>query len=126
MRSSHVTWLRSRLFSTMTIRRGSDHSFQYLEIVIITLRPFICMAPSPMKAMTTRSGNAGHDAVFRQAFGQLPERALRVDGVGRCQRALLERFPPIGHTGLDPFPPMIRRLLLQQREQCAQSDGTVA
>src|ERR1700743_2185576 len=58
MRSSQVTWFRSRLFSTITIRRGSDHSFQYLDIVIITFRPFICIAPSPMNAITTRFGNA--------------------------------------------------------------------
>ena len=30
--------------------------FQYLDTVIITLRPFICIAPSPMKPMTGRSG----------------------------------------------------------------------
>jgi hypothetical protein len=27
------------------------------QIVIITFRPFICVAPSSMNAMTTRSGN---------------------------------------------------------------------
>src|SRR3954465_1779051 len=57
-RSSHVTWLRSRLLRTRTISRGLDHFFQYLEIVIMTLRPFICMAPSPMHAITVRSGKA--------------------------------------------------------------------
>ena len=61
-RSSQVTWLRSWLFSTITISRGFDHSFQYLEMVIITFRPFICIAPSPIKASTTRSGNANFAA----------------------------------------------------------------
>src|ERR1700710_2966585 len=42
----------------MMIKFGVDHCFQYFETVIITLMPFICIAPSPMKPMTVRSGNA--------------------------------------------------------------------
>ena len=37
---------------------GFDQFFQYFEMVIISLSPFICMAPSPMVPITTRSGNA--------------------------------------------------------------------
>ena len=55
-RCSQVTWFRSRLFSTRQIHLGSDHSFQYLLTVISTFRPFICIAPSPVVAMQTRSG----------------------------------------------------------------------
>ena len=40
------------------MRCGFDHFCQYLEIVIMTLRPFICIAPSPMQAITVRSGKA--------------------------------------------------------------------
>ena len=58
-RCSHVTWLRSRLFSTSTTRRGSLQRFQYLAAVISSASPFIpfiCIAPSPQIASTGRSG----------------------------------------------------------------------
>ena len=58
MRSSQVTWFRSWLFSTITTRCGFDQSRQYFAMVIISLMPFICIAPSPMKAITVRSGKA--------------------------------------------------------------------
>src|SRR5207247_10922728 len=38
------------------ISRGSLHSFQYLAMVISVFRPFICIAPSPVRAIATRSG----------------------------------------------------------------------
>jgi len=53
---SQVTWFRSRLFSTATMSRGFSHSRQYLPIVMSSLIPFICMAPSPTSAMTGRPG----------------------------------------------------------------------
>ena len=42
----------------MMMKCGLDHSRQYFDTVIITFRPFICIAPSPMKPITVRSGNA--------------------------------------------------------------------
>ena len=56
IRCSHVTWFRSRLFSTSVIQRGSLHSFQYLATVMQAFSPFICIAPSPVRAIATRSG----------------------------------------------------------------------
>src|SRR5690348_17750511 len=47
----------------MMIRRGSDHSFQYWPMVMSSLLPFICIAPSPTRAMATRSGNANLAAI---------------------------------------------------------------
>src|SRR5207244_10775003 len=38
-RCSHVTWLRSRLLSTSTIRRWSDQRSRYLAIVISSAKP---------------------------------------------------------------------------------------
>lgn len=55
-RISQVTWLRSWLFSTATISRGSPHSGQYFAAVISSDIPFICIAPSPTRAMAGRSG----------------------------------------------------------------------
>ncbi|CAM5713542.1 hypothetical protein SALBM135S_05002 [Streptomyces alboniger] len=55
-RISQVTWLRSPLFSTATTSRGSLHRFQYLEMVMSSAMPFICIAPSPTMAMAGRSG----------------------------------------------------------------------
>ena len=49
-RSSQVTWLRSLLCSTATTSRGSAQSCQYLAMVISSLMPFICIAPSPTRA----------------------------------------------------------------------------
>ncbi len=62
-RCSQVTWFRSRLSRTRTTRRGSFHSFQYFEIVTSSAMPFICMAPSPASATTTRSGKANLAAI---------------------------------------------------------------
>ena len=55
-RISQVTWLRSLLCSTAMISRGSVHCCQYLAMVISSAMPFICIAPSPTKAMPGRSG----------------------------------------------------------------------
>src|SRR5437763_16839898 len=49
---------RSRLFNTSTTNRGSFHSFQYFFTVTRTLLPFICIAPSPTSAKSSRSGDA--------------------------------------------------------------------
>ncbi len=57
-RCSHVTWFKSGLFRTSTITRGSLHSRQYFEMVINSLMPFICIAPSPASAIATRPGHA--------------------------------------------------------------------
>jgi hypothetical protein len=40
------------------ISRGSAHCRQYLAIVINSANPFICIAPSPTKAMLGRPGCA--------------------------------------------------------------------
>ena len=53
---NQVTWLRSSLCSTATTSRGSLHSSQYRLMVISSARPFICIAPSPAKTTTGRSG----------------------------------------------------------------------
>ena len=44
-------------------RRGSLHRFQYFAMVMSSLMPFICIAPSPVMAMTGRSGNANFAAI---------------------------------------------------------------
>jgi hypothetical protein len=44
------------------IKRGSAHSRQYLAMVMRPLMP-ICMAPSPTKAIATRSGKQNLAAV---------------------------------------------------------------
>src|SRR5690348_11948179 len=62
-RCSHVTWLRSRLFSTRMTSRGSDQRRQYLPIVSTSFMPFIWNAPSPTIAMTGRSGCANFAAI---------------------------------------------------------------
>jgi hypothetical protein len=59
---SPVTKLSSRVFRTSTIKRGSDHSCQYFAMVMSTLLPFICMAPSPTIAINGRSGYANFAA----------------------------------------------------------------
>lgn len=57
-RISQVTWLRSLLCRTTTTRRGSAHCRQYLAMVMSSFIPFICIAPSPTKAIPGRSGCA--------------------------------------------------------------------
>jgi hypothetical protein len=49
--------------STSTTRRGSLHRSQYFATVINSLSPFICIAPSPTRAMATRSGCANFAAI---------------------------------------------------------------
>src|ERR1700753_4385894 len=56
IRCSQVTWLRSSLLKTQTIQRGPFHSRQYFATVINSAMLFICIAPSPTKAITGRSG----------------------------------------------------------------------
>ncbi len=56
MRCSQVTWLRSSLLKTQTMKRGSRQERQYFAAVISSAMLFICMAPSPTSAITGRSG----------------------------------------------------------------------
>src|SRR5690606_42056752 len=56
-RCSHVTWFRSSLLSTSTMRRGSLHSCQYLAMVSSPLLPSICMAPSDRKSTRLNSSH---------------------------------------------------------------------
>src|SRR5213596_1634873 len=55
-RCSHVTWFRSSLFQTQQIHLGFVQRRQYLATVISSAMLFICMAPSPTRAMTGRPG----------------------------------------------------------------------
>ena len=55
-RSSQVTWLRSLLWNTQTINRGSFHCRLKRLMVSNSAMPFICIAPSPTSAITGRSG----------------------------------------------------------------------
>ena len=55
-RISQVTWLRSSLCSTATTSRGSLQRSQYFLTVMSSAMPFICIAPSPTKAIAGRSG----------------------------------------------------------------------
>lgn len=57
-RCSQVTKFRSRLFSTSTTSVGLAQSRQWRAIVIRPFMPFICMAPSPARAITGRPGCA--------------------------------------------------------------------
>ena len=78
-RISHETWFRSRLFSTRKMIRGSLQRFQYFATVISSLIPFICIAPSPVIAIATRSGDANFAAIAYGTAGpivaRLPESA---------------------------------------------------
>src|SRR5215207_8728489 len=60
-RCSQVTWLRSVLLSTRIASLGSDQRRQYLAIVISSALPFICIAPSPTRAIGGRE--LGRDRV---------------------------------------------------------------
>ena len=62
-RCSQVTWFRSSLFQTQQTQCGVAQSFQYLETVISSAMLFICMAPSPTRAMIGRSGWANLAAI---------------------------------------------------------------
>src|SRR5699024_12029211 len=81
-RISHVTWLRSSLCSTHTIRRGSAHSCQYLLIVMSSAMPFICMAPSPTIAIAGLSGCANFAPIAYGTPGPMdasvPDREPRI------------------------------------------------
>src|ERR1700712_3064983 len=81
IRCSHVTWLRSRLFSTSVIQRGSDHSFQYLATVMSELIPFICIAPSPVSAIATRSGKQNFAATAYGTAGPIDARFPEPDAI---------------------------------------------
>ena len=62
-RCSHVTWFRSWLLNTQTTQVWLLHSRQYLAIVMSSAMLFICMAPSPTRAITGRSGWANLAAI---------------------------------------------------------------
>src|SRR5437879_6112377 len=64
-----------------TMRRGSLHSFQYLETVISSFMPFIWNAPSPMQAMATRSGNANFAAITYGTPGPMVARFPESDPI---------------------------------------------
>src|SRR3569833_4163794 len=55
-RCSQVTWFRAWLLKTQTIQRLSAQRCQYFATVINSAMLFICMAPSPTRAITGRSG----------------------------------------------------------------------
>ena len=66
--------LRSPLFSTTTMKRGSVQRFQYLETVISALMPSICMAPSPTSAIAGRCGKANLAAAANEIAGPMVAR----------------------------------------------------
>src|SRR6266545_362583 len=78
-RCSHVTWFRSRLFSTSTTSRGSLQRCQYFAIVISSFRPFICIAPSPTSAIATRYGCANFAAIAYGTPGPIVARVPESD-----------------------------------------------
>jgi len=57
-RCSQVTWFKSRFLSTRTTSWWLVHSRQYAATSMSAAFPSICIAPSPMHAITGRSGNA--------------------------------------------------------------------
>src|ERR1700743_3226875 len=71
---SQVTWLRSLLCRTATIRRGSSHCCQYRLMVISSAMPFICMAPSPENAITGRWGWANFAPIAYGTAGPIVAR----------------------------------------------------
>ncbi len=74
-RCSQLTKARSRLLSTSTTNRGSAQPCQYFATVISSLTPFICIAPSPIRATSGRSGWANFAA---RAYGMAPPIDSRV------------------------------------------------
>ena len=108
MRISQVTWLRSELLSTRKISLGSDHSFQYFVTVSNSALPFICIAPSPVHAMTSsvRKGKLRGDSV-------------RNGGAHRCQAARERGFHAAPHSNV-AREPVRRRASVAGKDRVAR------
>ena len=86
-----------------------------------------CTFRSRAYQFATRTGIARYDRVGRNAFGQFPHGALRIDRIlARFMRALFERFPPVFGPAFDLLAPCAVLLLFEQRQQRAQGLGAIA